>query len=109
MPTAVSHVLGPNDGETVHLLALGVRFMIDGTTTNGAFSLVEHPLPRGRWVRRFTHTIARTSTRMSSRDGSGSSSATTSSWRSPASSCSSREGSRTPSGTRAMNRPGCSS
>jgi quercetin dioxygenase-like cupin family protein len=38
-------VLGPNGGAVVHLLALGVRFMIDGETTGGAFSLVEHPLP----------------------------------------------------------------
>jgi quercetin dioxygenase-like cupin family protein len=38
-------VLGPNHGETVHLLALGVRFMIDDDATGGAFSLVEHPLP----------------------------------------------------------------
>jgi quercetin dioxygenase-like cupin family protein len=38
-------VLGPEEGELVHLLALGVRFMIDGETTGGAFSLVEHPLP----------------------------------------------------------------
>jgi quercetin dioxygenase-like cupin family protein len=29
----------------VRLLALGVRFMIDGERTAGAFSLVEHPLP----------------------------------------------------------------
>lgn len=26
-------------------MALGVRFMIEGEATNGAFSLVEHPLP----------------------------------------------------------------
>lgn len=45
MPAAVRHVLGPDEGEAVHLLALGVRFMIDGDTTGGAFSLVEHPLP----------------------------------------------------------------
>ena len=43
--TAVRHVLGPNEGEAVQLLKLGVRFMIDGETTDGAFSLVEHPLP----------------------------------------------------------------
>jgi quercetin dioxygenase-like cupin family protein len=43
--TSVRHVLGPNEGEAVHLLKLGVRFMIDGETTDGAFSLVEHPLP----------------------------------------------------------------
>ncbi|MEX0790026.1 MAG: cupin domain-containing protein [Actinomycetota bacterium] len=43
--TAVGNVLGPEEGESVHLLALGVRFMIDGGTTAGAFTLVEHPLP----------------------------------------------------------------
>jgi mannose-6-phosphate isomerase-like protein (cupin superfamily) len=45
MPVAVTHLLGPDQGEVVHLLALGVRFMIDGERTGGAFSLVEHPLP----------------------------------------------------------------
>jgi quercetin dioxygenase-like cupin family protein len=45
MRVAVDHRLGPSDGEAVRLLALGVRFMIDGETTGGAFSLVEHPLP----------------------------------------------------------------
>jgi quercetin dioxygenase-like cupin family protein len=39
------HTLGPHEGQIVHLLALGVRFMIDGDATGGAFSLVEHPLP----------------------------------------------------------------
>ena len=43
--TEVRHVLGPNEGEAVQLLKLGVRFMIDGETTDRAFSLVEHPLP----------------------------------------------------------------
>jgi quercetin dioxygenase-like cupin family protein len=42
---ATGHRLGPDQGEAVHLLALGVRFMIDGEATGGAFSLVEHPLP----------------------------------------------------------------
>ena len=37
--------LGPHEGEVVHLLSLGVRFMIDGERTGGRFSLVEHPLP----------------------------------------------------------------
>jgi quercetin dioxygenase-like cupin family protein len=41
----VGHVLGPGEGEAVQLLALGVRFLIDGRRTGGAFSLVEHPLP----------------------------------------------------------------
>jgi quercetin dioxygenase-like cupin family protein len=45
MKTAVRHVLGSEEGEVVRLLALGVRFMIEGETTGGAFSLVEHPLP----------------------------------------------------------------
>ena len=45
MPVAVTHLLGPDQGEVVHLLALGVRFMIDGERTGSAFSLVEHPLP----------------------------------------------------------------
>ena len=39
------HTLGPDEGQVVHLLALGVRFMIDSDATGGAFSLVEHPLP----------------------------------------------------------------
>lgn len=43
--TGVRQVLGPNEGEAVQLLELGVRFMIDGDQTEGAFSLVEHPLP----------------------------------------------------------------
>lgn len=41
----VRHVLGPQEGESVNLFALGVRFMVDGEATGGAFSLVEHPLP----------------------------------------------------------------
>jgi quercetin dioxygenase-like cupin family protein len=45
MQTVAPRVFGPNQGETVNLLALGVRFMIDGESTGGAFSLVEHPLP----------------------------------------------------------------
>jgi quercetin dioxygenase-like cupin family protein len=45
MTAAPQHVLGPGEGERVNLLALGVRFMIDGARTGGAFSLVEHPLP----------------------------------------------------------------
>ncbi len=42
---ATRNVLGPLEGETVNLMALGVRFMIDSETTGGAVSLVEHPLP----------------------------------------------------------------
>jgi hypothetical protein len=39
---ATRHMLGPSEGEVVHLFALGVRFMIDGETTGGAFSLDEY-------------------------------------------------------------------
>jgi quercetin dioxygenase-like cupin family protein len=45
MQATVDHLLGPDEGEVVHLMALGVRFMVDGHRTGGAFSLVEHPLP----------------------------------------------------------------
>jgi quercetin dioxygenase-like cupin family protein len=45
METAIRHVLEADAGERVNLLALGVRFMIDGDATGDAFSLVEHPLP----------------------------------------------------------------
>jgi quercetin dioxygenase-like cupin family protein len=45
MLAAAPRVLGSAEGKVVKLLALGVRFMIDGATTGGAFSLVEHPLP----------------------------------------------------------------
>lgn len=45
MPSAVRHTLGPAEGEMVHLYALGVRFMIEGASTGGRFSLVEHPMP----------------------------------------------------------------
>jgi quercetin dioxygenase-like cupin family protein len=56
MQTAVGHLLGPDQGEVVHLLALGVRFMIDGERTGGAFSLVEHPLlPRALGAPVHTH------------------------------------------------------
>jgi quercetin dioxygenase-like cupin family protein len=49
-------ILGPREGETVNLLALGVRFMIDGPATGGAFALVEHPLPpRALGAPRHTH------------------------------------------------------
>jgi mannose-6-phosphate isomerase-like protein (cupin superfamily) len=39
-------IVGPTDGETVNLGAIGARFMIDTEEThNGGFSLVEHPMP----------------------------------------------------------------
>lgn len=45
---AVRNVLARNQGESVRLVALGVRFLIDGEATDGCFSLVEHPLPARR-------------------------------------------------------------
>lgn len=45
MATVTQHVLGPDEGEAVALLRLGVRFMLGGERTDGRFSLVEHPLP----------------------------------------------------------------
>jgi mannose-6-phosphate isomerase-like protein (cupin superfamily) len=38
-------VIGPRDGRLVDLGSVGVRFMIWGAETGGAFSLVEHPIP----------------------------------------------------------------
>ncbi|HXV16449.1 MAG TPA: cupin domain-containing protein [Gemmatimonadaceae bacterium] len=38
-------VVGPKDGKSGLLGAMGVRFMIDGADSGGGFSLVEHPLP----------------------------------------------------------------
>ena len=37
-------VLGPRDGTAGFLGSMGVRFMIDGAASRGAFSLVEHPM-----------------------------------------------------------------
>ena len=46
MQSSVAHrVIGPAEGERVQLLALGVRFLVEGGETDGRFSLVEHPLP----------------------------------------------------------------
>ncbi len=45
MQTIDRHVIGPDEGETVRLFQLGVRFLIDADQTGGRFSLVEHPLP----------------------------------------------------------------
>jgi mannose-6-phosphate isomerase-like protein (cupin superfamily) len=40
-----TRVLGPADGKAGFLGSIGVRFMIDADTTEGGFSLVEHPMP----------------------------------------------------------------
>jgi quercetin dioxygenase-like cupin family protein len=49
-------VLSPDEGETVWLRKLGVRFMIGGEQTGGNFSLVEHPIkPRALAAPMHTH------------------------------------------------------
>jgi quercetin dioxygenase-like cupin family protein len=42
--TTHSQLIGPDGGQSVLLGGLGVRFMIDGETAGGGFSLVEHPI-----------------------------------------------------------------
>lgn len=44
MQTASSRVVGPTDGKAGFLGSIGVRFMLDGETAAGGFSLVEHPM-----------------------------------------------------------------
>jgi mannose-6-phosphate isomerase-like protein (cupin superfamily) len=44
MQTASTRVLGPDAGKAGFLGSIGVRFMIDGDTTDGGFSLIEHPM-----------------------------------------------------------------
>jgi mannose-6-phosphate isomerase-like protein (cupin superfamily) len=44
MSTINASVVGPRDGKAGFLGSIGVRFMIDGESTDGGFSLVEHPM-----------------------------------------------------------------
>ena len=44
MQTTRARVLGPAEGKTGFLGSIGVRFMVDGETTDGGFALVEHPM-----------------------------------------------------------------
>jgi mannose-6-phosphate isomerase-like protein (cupin superfamily) len=44
MITASNRVLGPTDGKAGFLGSIGVRLMLDGETSDGGFSLVEHPM-----------------------------------------------------------------
>src|SRR5665213_1041881 len=44
MPTASRRVVGPTDGKAGFLGSIGVRFMLDGHTSDGGFALVEHPM-----------------------------------------------------------------
>ena len=61
-------IRGPNDGKAVDFGSFGVRFMVWSEESRGGFSLVEHPIPRGRSPLRFTVTQTRMSTATSSRD-----------------------------------------
>ena len=45
MSNAGPRIVGPDDGVSGALGAIGVRFMIDGSESGGGFSLVEHPMP----------------------------------------------------------------
>lgn len=44
MQTTAAPVLGPADGRAGFLGSIGVRFMVDGGSSGGGFSLVEHPM-----------------------------------------------------------------
>jgi mannose-6-phosphate isomerase-like protein (cupin superfamily) len=55
MTLSTRALIGPDEGESVHLFDLGVRFLVDGAQTGGRFSLVEHPLP-GRALGSPVHT-----------------------------------------------------
>ncbi len=48
-------ILSPNDGQLVWLGGLGIHFKLDGTNTQGAFSVVEHPLEPGALAPPHTH------------------------------------------------------
>jgi quercetin dioxygenase-like cupin family protein len=51
-----STVLSPDEGETVWLRKLGIRFMIGGEQAQGNFALVEHPIgPRALAAPMHTH------------------------------------------------------
>jgi mannose-6-phosphate isomerase-like protein (cupin superfamily) len=56
--TDAARVLGPSDGRAGFLGSIGVRFMIDGETSEEAFSLVEHPMsPRALAAPLHRHTL----------------------------------------------------
>jgi mannose-6-phosphate isomerase-like protein (cupin superfamily) len=43
--TTRARIVGPTDGKSGTLAAIGVRFVMDGEDAGGRFSLVEHPMP----------------------------------------------------------------
>ena len=48
-------VLSPNEGQLIWLAGVGVQFKLDGTDSQGAFSVVEHPLEPGALAPPHTH------------------------------------------------------
>jgi quercetin dioxygenase-like cupin family protein len=48
-------ILSPNDGQLVWLGGLGIQFKLDGTNTQDAFAVVEHPLEPGAFAPPHTH------------------------------------------------------
>jgi mannose-6-phosphate isomerase-like protein (cupin superfamily) len=44
MQSTAARVVGATEGKAGFLGSIGVRFMLDGATTGGGFSLVEHPM-----------------------------------------------------------------
>ena len=49
--------IGPDEGETVHIYGVGIRFLLRGAQTGGRFALVEHPIaPRALAAEAHTHT-----------------------------------------------------
>ena len=48
-------ILSPNDGQLVWLGGLGIHFKLNGTNTQGAFSVVEHPLEPGAFAPPHSH------------------------------------------------------
>ena len=48
-------ILSPNEGQLIWLGGLGVQFKLDGTDTQGAFSVVEHPVEPGAFAPPHTH------------------------------------------------------
>ena len=45
MQITAPKIVGPQDGITVDLASVGVRFLLPSRETGGGFSLVEHPIP----------------------------------------------------------------
>ncbi len=48
-------VLSPNEGQLIWLVGVGIQFKLDGTDTQGAFSVVEHPVEPGAFAPPHTH------------------------------------------------------